>query len=221
MSKYSKIKMIFLLSTFLLLIYTWGIDIVLGAEFLQSWSDFHYVMLINVLKFVVGLGALWILWHYGNREVFQFRFKWSYVGYFFLLLIAHLAWSIFTFLYFPKTMNQVAINSNYVLSDQITLYVEMFGLIVISPFVEEMIFRGVLMEAFSPWKKVYIDVLASSALFSVIHVMYDGWVLTDFIYYFVPGILIALYFRKTNCIYYVLVYHVFWNSLPEIIRLFR
>ena len=136
MLKYSKIKMIFLLSTFLLLIYTWGIDIILGTELLQSWSDFHYVILINVLKFLVGLGALWILWHFGNREVFQFRFKWSYVGYFFLLLIAHLAWSIFTFLYFPKTMNQAAINSNYVLSDQMTLYVEMFGLIVISPFVD-------------------------------------------------------------------------------------
>ena len=161
------------------------------------------------------------MWHFGNREVFQFRFKWSYVGYFFLFLMAHLAWSIFTFLYFPKTINQAAINSNYVLSDQMTLYVEMFGLIVISPFVEEMIFRGVLMEAFSPWKKVYMDVIASSTLFSIIHVMYDRRVLTDFIYYFVPGILIALYFRKTNCIYYVLVYHVFWNSLPEFIRLLR
>ena len=53
MSKYSKIKMIFLLSTFLLLIYTWGIDIILGTELLQSWSDFHYVILINVLKFLV------------------------------------------------------------------------------------------------------------------------------------------------------------------------
>lgn len=62
--------------------------------------------------------------------------------------LVHIHFSVF-----PKTMNQAAINSNYVLSDQITLYVEMFGLIVISPFVEEMIFRGVLMEAFSPLEK--------------------------------------------------------------------
>lgn len=219
MLHHSETKKLVFLAVLIFLTYTLGIDTILSSDFLRTWSEFHFVILMNALKLLTGLGALWTLWTYGNRELFHFQFKWTYVGYFLLLLLVHLGWSIFTLVYFPRTMNQTAINSNLAVSDQLTLYAESIGLILISPFVEEFVFRGVIMEALSKWKSYYIDVIVSSALFSFIHIMNHGWVATDFVYYFIPGALLALYFRKTKCIYYVLGYHIFWNALPDIIRL--
>ncbi|WP_394405318.1 CPBP family glutamic-type intramembrane protease [Streptococcus sp. 20-1249] len=36
-----------------------------------------------------------------------------------------------------------------------------------------------------------------------------------------PGIVLAVYFRKTKCIYYPIVYHAFWNLLPFLISFLK
>lgn len=74
------------------------------------------------------------------------------------------------------------------------------------------------MTALSSLKKYYIDVIGSAFLFALSHVLWQGLIITDFIAYFIPGLLFALYYRKTDyCIYYPIILHAFLNWLPELL----
>lgn len=217
----SKSSIYYSLSILILLIYIWGLDFLLGSDIWSSLSTFQYELLILVLNLMFIGFTLCILWNFGNKEIFSFRFKSSYVGYFFLLLIGHLGWSILTSIYLPQTQNQSAINESSVTLDQLSNLLQTIGLLFVIPIAEELIFRGLVMDIFSSLKNYYIDVLLSSILFALPHVLSYGWITSDFIYYFIPGVFIALYFRKTNCIYYVMVYHMFWNSIPYLVRMLQ
>lgn len=218
MMKFSQ-KTYFVWTICFFLTYIFGKNMLLGLEVWTSISNFYYELLVIVVKLFFGLGAFCLIWHYGNRDIFRFQFKWNYIVFFVLTLFGQLAWSIFTVIYFIKPLNQESVNSAYQSYDQTAIYMMTIGFLIVAPLVEEIVFRGLLMDVFSKWKKHYIDVVASGIVFSLSHVLIHGWVTMDFIYYFVPGILIALYFRKTNCIYYVFLYHAFWNSIPDLLRL--
>lgn len=90
---------------------------------------------------------------------------------------------------------------------------------LIAPIVEELVFRGLLMTALSKFKKYYVDVVVSSALFSLIHVLQYGWVLTDFIVYAGAGLLFCMLFRNTRSVYWPMVLHILWNTFLIVVSL--
>ena len=90
---------------------------------------------------------------------------------------------------------------------------------LIAPIVEELVFRGLLMTALSKFKKYYIDVVVSSTLFSLIHVLQHGWITTDFILYFVMGLIFCMMFRYTRSIYWAIALHASWNTFLLIVSL--
>lgn len=71
-----------------------------------------------------------------------------------------------------------------------------------------LVFRGLLMTALSQLKKYYIDVIVSSTLFGLIHVLQYGWVLTDFIIYAGAGLLLCMFFRYTRSVYWSIALHI-------------
>ena len=83
---------------------------------------------------------------------------------------------------------------------------------LIAPIVEELVFRGLLMTALSKFKNYYLDVVVSSTLFSLIHVLQYGWALTDFIVYAGAGLLICMLFRYTRSVYWPMALHILWNT---------
>ena len=90
---------------------------------------------------------------------------------------------------------------------------------LIAPIVEELVFRGLLMTALSKFKKYYIDVVVSSTLFSLIHVLQYGWVLTDFIVYAGAGLLLSMLFRYTRSVYWPMALHILWNTFLIVVSL--
>lgn len=90
---------------------------------------------------------------------------------------------------------------------------------LIAPVVEEFVFRGLLMTALSKFKKYYVDVIVSSTLFSLIHILQHGWVITDFIVYAGVGLLFGILFRYTRSIYWPMALHILWNSFLIIVSL--
>ena len=90
---------------------------------------------------------------------------------------------------------------------------------LIAPIVEELVFRGLLMTALSKFKKHYIDVVVSSTLFSLIHVLQYGWVLTDFIVYAGAGLLFGMLFRYTRSVYWPPALHILWNTFLIVVSL--
>lgn len=90
---------------------------------------------------------------------------------------------------------------------------------LIAPIVEELVFRGLLMTALSKFKKYYVDVVVSSTLFSLIHVLQYGWVLTDFIVYAGAGLLFCMLFCYTRSVYWPMALHILWNTFLIVVSL--
>ncbi|MGT2754316.1 CPBP family intramembrane glutamic endopeptidase [Streptococcus ovis] len=191
------------------------IDVILRLDFVYHLPDIPYELTVLGLEIIVVALSVWTMWKYGTKEIFKFQYKASYIGYFFLFLILILAWNIFVVTHFPQTRNQTALMESYNPYDQVMQLFFILSTVVIGPLLEEIVYRGVVMTALAFLKKYYIDVVVSALLFALSHVLWRGLLLTDFLTYLIPGLLFALYYRKTNdCIYYPILLHGFLNGLP-------
>ena len=196
-------------------------NFVARLEFVNQLSDFGFYGLQILLIALEGIVATVILvksqrW----KEYGRFQFRWSYLGIFFLFFMLMFLWVNITTRIFPSTQNGSAIVKEAANLTGISYFITRFLYgSLIAPIVEELVFRGLLMIALSKFKKYYIDVIISSTLFSLIHVLQYGWVLTDFIVYAGAGLLLCMLFRYTRSIYWSMALHILWNSFLIIVSL--
>ena len=196
-------------------------NFVARLEFVNQLSDFGFYGLQILLIALEGIVATVILvksqrW----KEYGRFQFRWSYLGIFFLSFILMFLWVNITTRIFPSTQNGSAIVKEAANLTGISYFITriLYGSLI-APIVEELVFRGLLMTALSKFKKYYIDVIISSTLFSLVHVLQYGWVLTDFIVYAGAGLLLCMLFRYTRSIYWSMALHILWNTFLIIVSL--
>lgn len=196
-------------------------NFVARLEFVNQLSDFGFYGLQILLIALEGIVATVILvksqrW----KEYGRFQFRWSYLGIFFLSFILMFLWVNITTRIFPSTQNGSAIKETVANLTGISYFVTriLYGSLI-APIVEELVFRGLLMIALSKFKKYYIDVIISSTLFSLIHVLQYGWVLTDFIVYAGAGLLFGMLFRYTRSVYWPMALHIVWNTFLIVLSL--
>ena len=212
----------FYLGTILVLMsYYLIFNLVVRLEFMDQLSDFGFYGIQILLIVIEGIAATVVLvksqrW----KEYGRFQFRWSYIGVLFLSFILMFLWVNITTRIFPSTQNgntirEVATN----LTGFSYFITRIFYGSLIAPIVEELVFRGLLMTALSKFKKYFIDVIISSTLFSLIHVLQYGWVLTDFIVYAGAGLLLCMLFRYTRSIYWSMALHILWNTFLIIVSL--
>ena len=212
----------FHLATILVLVSYYSIfNLVAKLDSVNQLSDFGFYGMQILLIVIEGIVATVVLvksqrW----KEYGRFQFRWSYLGLFFLSFILMFLWVNITTRIFPNTQNGSAIKETVANLTGISYFVTriLYGSLI-APIVEELVFRGLLMIALSKFKKYYIDVIISSALFSLIHVLQYGWVLTDFIVYAGAGLLLCMLFRYTRSIYWSMALHILWNSFLIIVSL--
>lgn len=196
-------------------------NFVARLEFVNQLSDFGFYGLQILLIALEGIVATVILvksqrW----KEYGRFQFRWSYLGIFFLSFILMFLWVNITTRIFPSTQNGSAIKETVANLTGISYFVTriLYGSLI-APIVEELVFRGLLMTALSKFKKYYVDVVVSSTLFSLIHVLQYGWVLTDFIVYAGAGLLFGMLFRYTRSVYWPMALHILWNTFLIVVSL--
>ena len=212
----------FYLETILVLVsYYLIFNLVAKLDSVNQLSDFGFYGIQILLIVIEGIVATVILvksqrW----KEYGRFQFRWSYLGIFFLSFILMFLWVNITTRIFPSTQNSSAIKEAVANLTGISYFVTriLYGSLI-APIVEELVFRGLLMTALSKFKKYYIDAIISSALFSLIHVLQYGWVLTDFIVYAGAGLLLCILFRYTRSIYWSMALHILWNTFLIIVSL--
>ena len=205
----------FYLGTILVLVsYYLIFNLVAKLDSVNQLSDFGFYGMQILLIVIEGIVATVILvksqrW----KEYGRFQFRWSYLGIFFLSFILMFLWVNITTRIFPSTQNSSAIKEAVANLTGISYFVTriLYGSLI-APIVEELVFRGLLMTALSKFKKYYIDAIISSALFSLIHVLQYGWVLTDFIVYAGAGLLFCMLFRYTHSVYWSITLHILWNT---------
>ena len=212
----------FYLGTILVLMsYYLIFNLVVRLEFMDQLSDFGFYGIQILLIIIEGIAATVVLvksqrW----KEYGRFQFRWSYLGIFFLSFILMFLWVNITTRIFPSTQNGSAIVKEAANLTGISYFITRFLYgSLIAPIAEELVFRGLLMTALSKFRKYYIDVIVSSTLFSLIHILQHGWVITDFIVYAGVGLLFGILFRYTRSIYWPMALHILWNSFLIIVSL--
>ena len=189
-------------------------NFVARLEFVDQLSDFGFYGLQILLIVLEGIAATVVLVKsQGWKECGRFQFRWAYLGAFFLFFILMFVWINITTLIFPSTQNGSEMMKGAANLTGISYFLMriLYGSFI-APIVEELVFRGLLMTALSKFKKYYIDVVVSSTLFSLIHVLQYGWVLTDFIVYAGAGLLLSMLFRYTHSVYWSMALHILWNT---------
>lgn len=212
----------FYLGTILVLMsYYLIFNLVVRLEFMDQLSDFGFYGIQILLIVIEGIAATVLLvksqrW----KEYGRFQFRWSYLGIFFLSFILMFLWVNITTRIFPSTQNGSVIVKEAANLTGISYFItRIFYGSIIAPIVEELVFRGLLMTALAKFKTYYVDVIVSSTLFSLIHVLQYGWVLTDFIIYVGAGLLLCMFFRYTRSVYWSMALHILWNSFLIIVSL--
>ena len=189
-------------------------NFVARLEFVNQLSDFGFYGLQILLIVLEGIAATVVLVKsQGWKECGRFQFRWAYLGVFFLFFILMFVWVNITTLIFPSTQNGSEMMKEAANLTGISYFVMrlLYGSLI-APIVEELVFRVLLMIALSKFKKYYLDVVVSSTLFSLIHVLQYAWVLTDFIVYAGAGFLFCMLFRYTRSVYWPMALHILWNT---------
>ncbi|EIC76140.1 CPBP family intramembrane glutamic endopeptidase [Streptococcus oralis] len=212
----------FYLGTILVLVSYYSIfNLVAKLDSVNQLSDFGFYGIQILFIVIEGIAATALLvksqrW----KEYGRFQFRWSYLGIFFLFFLLMFLWVNITTHIFPSTQNGSAIVKEAANLTGISYFVTriLYGSLI-APIVEELVFRGLLMTALAKFKTYYVDVIVSSTLFSLIHILQHGWVLTDFIVYAGVGLLFGILFRYSRSIYWPMALHILWNSFLIIVSL--
>ena len=212
----------FYLTTVLIIVtYYLIFNCVARLEFVDQLSDFGFYGLQILLIALEGIAATVVLVKsQGWKECGRFQFRWAYLGVFFLFFILMFVWVNITTLIFPSTQNGSEMMKEAANLTGISYFIMriLYGSLI-APIVEELVFRGLLMTSLSRFKKYYLDVVVSSTLFSLIHVLQYGWVLTDFIVYAGAGLLFCMLFRYTRSVYWPMALHILWNTFLIVLSL--
>lgn len=92
-----------------------------------------------------------------------------------------------------------------------TLGMELIGLAFITPFLEELLHRGVVFGRLRRRMSMWPAVLVSALIFAILH-----FNMVQFIYAFLLGIVLALFVEKTGKLYPAVIAHIVANGIAVI-----
>ena len=184
----------------LLLTYYLIFNVIPDLDFTVALSDEIYYVFQVLLVLILGTVSTIIF---------------VFLSFFLLFVWANLATRIF-----PRTQNGSTVVEVATSLTGISYFITrvLYGSLI-APVAEEIVCRGFLMTSLSKFKNFYIDVLVSAAIFGAMHVLQHGWITTDFILYFVMGLIFCMMFRCTRSIYWTIALHASWNTFLLIVSL--
>jgi membrane protease YdiL (CAAX protease family) len=148
------------------------------------------------------------------------RVGWSFKGYG-LILLAGILTNVL-----QQTVNgrlEVANNQAKLISVmhgnlEMVVFIVLLTLFV-GPILEELIFRGIVMNYFFTKRGWWVNVIFSGALFGYFHVMLQNFQLFAFIQYSLMGMVLAFVYKKTKQLQYSMLTHFINNAIATLILL--
>lgn len=122
-------------------------------------------------------------------------------------------WGIFNMTFLPAPSNGKAVGR--MLDDAISTSSQwgfIMAVVLIGPIREELIFRGLVFANLKKWNKGIISMLISASLFSFLHLPFNNLRVTDFLVYFMSGLIFAHFYNKTRSISWGILLHMIWNG---------
>lgn len=204
---------------FLLVLFMFGIEglgIYLTGVFNGDLSFLYFMYLILYSLLLIAI-LFWL-----KKQKIDFRsniqkWKWHYLGYFALVLLWFFVerWVLQTFqdLLVPVVRQTKLPSSIYLNGPGISATLFFVLATIISPMIEEFIFRGYLMNVFFKENKFHLDVLLSGLLFAAFHLIHQYRDPVTFALYFCSGFFFAAVYKKTKDIRLSIFLHAFSNFL--------
>ena len=215
-------EMKFHLATGLLILASYLIfNVVMHPDFTNTLSDEIYYVFQVLLVLILGTVATIIFVKSEHwKECGRFQFRWSYLGVFILSFFLLFVWVNLASRIFPRTQNGSTVVEVATSMTGLSYIIArvLYGSLI-APITEEIVCRGFLMTSLSKVKSYYLDVLVSAAIFGAMHVLQHGWITTDFVLYFVMGLIFCMMFRYTRSIYWTIALHASWNTFLFIVSL--
>lgn len=147
---------------------------------------------------------------FGNKE-FMTKQKWIALG----------KIALITLLFSVSLNNLISMSPLVVVSKEYqtasisfyssTIWAELFGSALVTPFLEELLHRGVVYGRLRRMMGMWQSVLLSALLFAGLH-----FNIVQFVYAFLMGILFALFVEKTGKLYPAIFAHIIANGLAVI-----
>lgn len=181
-----------------------------GIHHLPDWL---YYGLDNLWEYGGVILAAILLWKMEAKTVWYLtnpKKNTLLLGLHFILLFV---WAIFNMTFLPAPSNGEAVGR--MLDDAISTqnqWLFMVTVILIGPIREELVFRGLIFANLKKWNKDIISMLISASLFSLLHLPFNHLRVTDFLVYFMSGIVFAHFYKKTRSISWVILLHIIWNG---------
>ncbi|HHX69231.1 MAG: type II CAAX endopeptidase family protein [Miniphocaeibacter sp.] len=180
---------------------------------LPVFIDINNKVLINAVYngskiFIMSVCGLVFYWHELRTGMKEFFNKWwkKIIQFLLVFILFTILSEIIGFLIeIPTSSNQ------YVLEEMIDSYpIMIFGTIILAPFVEEIIFRHILIGRLSKTIPKLLAIIISCTLFALIH----SGLTISFIVYFLMGIAYTIIYilNKDNFVA-SFIYHVIHNSI--------
>ena len=186
-----------------------------------GWGIDGYSIFLTVE--VMALLLLFIYWLKKKEMLFIFEkkgWRWSYLAF----LVA--CFLIYSFLNEFRMQNIRLIDHSFIFQDLLSdLYLNgrettlsslvflIFNISIV-PVVEETIYRGYFMNTFFPKSEFYLDVILSSFIFGLSHLVLSHRDPISLLMYSILGLLFAVAYRVTGSLRFTIVCHSFYNVIP-------
>lgn len=181
----------------------------------------------SYIIFLVGevllIFFLFVLWLKKKKMLFIFEkksWRWSYLAF----LVA--CFLIYSFLNGFRMQNIRLIDHSFIFQNLLSeLYLNgrettlssliflIFNISIV-PVVEETIYRGYFMNTFFPKSEFYLDVILSSFIFGLSHLVLSHRDPISLLMYSILGLLFAIAYRVTGSLRFTIVCHSFYNVIP-------
>ena len=190
-----------------------------------GWGIDGYSIFLTVE--VIALLLLFIYWLKKKDMLYIFEKKGSKKSRFFYLVVALVA------TYFDRQLVDAfqlqfhhLIDNKYIFQDLLSILysngqptflstVLSFSLtVIVGPILEELIHRGYFMNTFFPKSEFYLDVILSSFIFGLSHLVLSHRDPISLIIYSILGLLFAVTYRVTGSLRFTIVCHSFYNAIP-------
>ncbi|MCM0598688.1 CPBP family intramembrane glutamic endopeptidase [Periweissella fabalis] len=213
-------RILILIGMFLLVLFVPSI-LQIGGLF-QKTPGVIYIAAILFLVVYIGIAVLgwWILKPNLSKPQFK-RFSSEEINTVFktygLILVLNIVFNYFMKIVFNSgsTENQANINS-LLSSNVVTLIVFGFAGAFIAPFVEEFIFRGIVINYFFKHRAWWLNVVLSGIIFSLGHASSNP---ISFALYATMGMILAYTFKKSGQIKMSIAVHMLNNTVAMIITI--
>lgn len=204
-----------LLQAAILIVLTWQTFYII----LDSLNDYVgmsssvYYMISDLFHFVSLIWALYLLKQIRtDREYWRYQMTWLNIGYVLLGFVFLNLVTFFTNIFFPMTANGEGLIEAVAAPTILEQLIFPIMLLVIAPIREELIHRGLVWILSERLIKGRLSFLISSVTFACMHLPYYDFRVTDFIKYFLQGLVFGWVYQKSNSIYWAIIIHMVWNG---------